>query len=98
MARLLTSSFGCVVRPRCGNPTATVLQRPSNSGRKPARRTISRALLLQGLEFDYVAIADASHFARERLAQAKLFYVAILRSTSLLTIASENPVLRLSTP
>ncbi|MBK7616958.1 MAG: UvrD-helicase domain-containing protein [Burkholderiales bacterium] len=78
--------------------TVTVRQRASNSGRKLPRRTVSTPLLLKGLEFDHVVIPDATHFARERLAQAKLFYVAISRATRSLTISSSNPTLRLSTP
>ena len=78
--------------------TVTVRQRASKSGRKLPRRTVSTPLLLKGLEFDHVVIPDATHFARERLAQAKLFYVAISRATRSLTISSSNPTLRLSFP
>jgi DNA helicase-2/ATP-dependent DNA helicase PcrA len=78
--------------------TATVRQRTSNSGRKLPRRTVSTPLLLKGLEFDHVVIPDATHFSRERLAQAKLFYVAISRATRSLTISSSHPTLRLSMP
>lgn len=78
--------------------TVTVRQRASNSGRKLPRRTVSTPLLLKGLEFDHVVIPDATHFARERLAQAKLFYVAISRATRSLTISSPTPALRLPIP
>ncbi len=78
--------------------TVTVRQRASNSGRKLPRRTVSTPLLLKGLEFDHVVIPDATHFARERLAQAKLFYVAISRATRSLTISSSSPILRLASP
>lgn len=78
--------------------TITVRQRASNSGRKLPRRTVSTPLLLKGLEFDHVIIPDATHFAKERLAQAKLFYVAISRATRSLTISSSSPILRLSPP
>lgn len=78
--------------------TVTVRQRASNSGRKLPRRTVSTPLLLKGLEFDHVVIPDATHFARERLAQAKLFYVAISRATRSLTISSSTPTLRLPIP
>ena len=78
--------------------TMTVRQRVSNSGRMLPRRTISTPLLLKGLEFDHVVIPDANHFARERLAQAKLFYVAISRATRSLTISSSTPTLQLQIP
>lgn len=76
--------------------TANVRQRTSNSGRKLPQRTVSTPLLLKGLEFDHVVIPDATHFSKERFAQAKLFYVAISRATRSLTISSSNPTLRLS--
>ncbi len=75
--------------------TVAVRQRVSNSGRKLPRRTVSTPLLLKGLEFDHVVIPDAKHFERERIAQAKLFYVAISRATCSLTISSSTPILRL---
>lgn len=78
--------------------TATARQRASYSGRKLPRRTVSTPLLLKGLEFDHVVIPDASHFAKERHAQAKQFYVAISRATHSLTISSPNPILRISIP
>lgn len=78
--------------------TVTVRKRASNSGRKLPRRTVSTPLLLKGLEFDHVVIPDATHFGRERLAQAKLFYVAISRATRTLTISSSTPVLRFPVP
>jgi len=53
---------------------------------------------LKGLEFDHVAIPDATHFARERQAQAKLFYVAISRATRSLTISSSERFIRLPVP
>ena len=67
-----------------------IRQRVSNSGRRLPMRTVSTPLLLKGLEFDHVVIPDASHFTRETLAQAKLFYVAISRATQSLTISAPN--------
>jgi DNA helicase-2/ATP-dependent DNA helicase PcrA len=67
---------------------ATIRQRVGVAGRRLPKRTVSTPLLLKGLEFDHVVIPDATHFARERQAQAKLFYVAISRATRSLTIAS----------
>lgn len=67
-----------------------IKQRASNVGRRLPGRTISTPLLLKGLEFDHVVIPDATHFMRERQAQAKLFYVAISRATHSLTIGSSS--------
>lgn len=78
--------------------THSVRQRVSNSGRKLPKRTVSTPLLLKGLEFDHVVIPDAPHFARERQAQAKLFYVAISRATQSLTISSSERFIQLPVP
>nr|WP_315232148.1 UvrD-helicase domain-containing protein [uncultured Albidiferax sp.] len=78
--------------------TASIRQRVSNSGRKLPKRTVSTPLLLKGLEFDHVVIPDATHFANEREAQAKLFYVAISRATRSLTISSSCRWLSLPIP
>lgn len=78
--------------------THSVRQRVSNSGRKLPKRTVSTPLLLKGLEFDHVIIPDATHFANERQAQAKLFYVAISRATRSLTISSSEQIIRLPVP
>lgn len=75
-----------------------VRQRVSNSGRKLPKRTVATPLLLKGLEFDHVVIPDATHFANERFAQAKLFYVAISRATRTLTISSSQRFLRFEPP
>lgn len=75
-----------------------VRQRVSNSGRKMPKRTVSTPLLLKGLEFDHVVIPDATHFANERQAQAKLFYVAISRATRTLTISSSQRFIQLPAP
>jgi DNA helicase-2/ATP-dependent DNA helicase PcrA len=75
-----------------------VRQRVSMAGRKMPRRTVSTPLLLKGLEFDHVVVPDASHFAAERQAQAKLFYVAISRATRSLTLTSPNNRLSLPAP
>ena len=75
-----------------------VRQRLSVAGRNLPKRTVSTPLLLKGLEFDHVVVPDATHFARESQAQAKLFYVAISRATRSLTLASSERVLRFSVP
>ena len=69
---------------------ASIRQRVANSGRRMPLRTVSTPLLLKGLEFDHVVIPNAGHFQRERLASAKLFYVAISRATSTLTISAAD--------
>nr|WP_315495094.1 UvrD-helicase domain-containing protein [uncultured Rhodoferax sp.] len=78
--------------------TTNVRQRVSLSGRKLPKRTVSTPLLLKGLEFDHVVIPDASHFATQRNAQAKLFYVAISRATRSLTITAPDRWLILPPP
>ena len=78
--------------------TAIIRQRVSNSGRKLPKRTVSTPLLLKGLEFDHVVIPDATHFANERHAQAKLFYVAVSRATRSLTISSSQRFIQLPPP
>ena len=78
--------------------TTNVRQRVSMSGRKLPKRTVSTPFLLKGLEFDHVVIPDASHFTRQRYAQAKLFYVAISRATQSLTITAPDRWLKLPPP
>ncbi|WPC67999.1 UvrD-helicase domain-containing protein [Rhodoferax ferrireducens] len=78
--------------------TARIRQRVSASGRKLPKRTVSTPLLLKGLEFDHVVIPDATHFGKERKAQAKLFYVAISRATQSLTISSPERIITLPAP
>lgn len=77
---------------------ACVRQRATNSGRWLPTRTVSTPLLLKGLEFDHVFIPDATHFASESKAQAKLFYVAISRATRTLTIGSSSRYLQFPAP
>lgn len=75
-----------------------VRHRISMAGRRLPRRTVSTPLLLKGLEFDHVVVPNASHFAGERQAQAKLFYVAISRATRSLTITSQESRMLLPRP
>jgi hypothetical protein len=77
---------------------ARIRQRASITGRRLPKRTVSTPLLLKGLEFAHVVIPDATHFLRERQAQAKLFYVAISRATQTLTIASSDRYLQFPAP
>ncbi|HEX6706082.1 MAG TPA: UvrD-helicase domain-containing protein [Albitalea sp.] len=67
-------------------------------GRRLPKRTVSTPLLLKGLEFDHVVVPDATHFANESKAQAKLFYVAISRSTHSLTVTGPQAFLQLPPP
>ena len=78
--------------------TDSIRQRVSASGRKLPKRIVSTPLLLKGLEFDHVVIPDATHFAREQYAQAKLFYVAISRAKRSLTISSSQRLLSFPAP
>lgn len=75
-----------------------IRQRVTNTGRHLPTRTVSTPLLLKGLEFDHVLIPDASHFKRENLAQAKLFYVAISRATTSLKITASSRYLQFPIP
>lgn len=76
----------------------SIRHRVSNSGRKLPKKTVSTPLLLKGLEFDHVVVPDATHFAKESKAQAKLFYVAISRATRTLTISSSSRILKFPVP
>ena len=75
-----------------------IRERTIHSGRAKQKRLISTPLLLKGLEFDHVLIPDASHFLRERVAAAKLFYVAISRATRTLTITSPTRYIQFPVP
>lgn len=75
-----------------------VRQRLSLTGRAPVARTISTPLLLKGLEFDHVLVPDAGHFVKQKVAAAKLFYVAISRARHTLTISSKTPILEFPLP
>lgn len=94
-------AMGDLAAGRCQSMTEAadrVRHRSSMAGRKLPRRTVSTPLLLKGLEFDHVVVPDATHFATERYAQAKLFYVAISRATRSLTITSREQHVRLNVP
>ena len=75
-----------------------VRQRVSTSGRGIQKRTVSTPLLLKGLEFDHVVVPDAAHFTKETFAAAKLFYVAISRARTSLTISSSSRFLTFPVP
>ena len=59
--------------------------RVRRQGRAVEKRTVSRTLLIKGLEFDHAVILDATEH------DAKNFYVAATRPTSSLTICSVSP-------
>jgi DNA helicase-2/ATP-dependent DNA helicase PcrA len=83
----------------CFRDAATaVRQRVSTSGREIQKRMVSTPLLLKGLEFDHVVIPDAAHFMSESTAAAKLFYVAISRARTSLTISSSSRYLTFPVP
>jgi len=84
-------------RPNLVVASEAVRHRLSHTGRVPTARTVSTPLLLKGLEYDHVLIPDATHFQTETAA-AKLFYVAISRARSSLTIASQRPILQFDVP
>lgn len=77
---------------------ARVRDRTSLLGRKMPRRTVSTPLLLKGLEFDHVVVPDVTHFGNEQQAQAKLFYVAISRPSSSLTVTGTQDYVVLPAP
>jgi len=54
-------------------------------GRPVEKRTISRTLLIKGLEFEHALILDAAEH------DAKNFYVAATRPTMSLTVCSKEP-------
>ncbi|SPB14780.1 hypothetical protein NOV72_02012 [Caballeronia novacaledonica] len=90
-----------LARGRAGSAVAgatAVRQRVSLTGRSPHKRIISTPLLLKGLEFDHVVLPYATHFAQQRLAAAKLFYVAISRATRTLTVSGRERFLQFPVP
>ncbi len=58
------------------------------NGRKPEWKTISRTLLIKGLEFDHAIILDAS-----KLQNKMHFYVAATRGSQSLAILSPSPII-----
>lgn len=97
-AERAVSEFAAGRASTMSDAVGSIRQRVSNSGRKLPKRTVSTPLLLKGLEFDHVVVPDAAHFAKERKAQAKLFYVAISRATRSLTISSSSRWITLPIP
>jgi len=61
-------------------------------GRKPSNRTVSRTLLIKGLEFDHAIVLDAGQLS------AKELYVAMTRGSKSLTIISSSNILKKEVP
>lgn len=64
-----------------------VRNRTRQYGRQPEYRTVSRTLLVKGLEFDHVVILDARELDRKNL------YVALTRGKLSLTVLSSGPTI-----
>lgn len=69
---------------------ATVRDRARMGGRADRRRVASRTLLVKGLEFDHVIIANAQNFTDPRQ-----LYVALSRAKKSVTVIGKNPLLHL---
>ncbi len=71
-----------------------VRDRTRESGRTAELRTVSRTLLVKGLEYDHALILKAD---LDQL-NAQEFYVAATRGRQTLTVLSDKPVLQFSAP
>lgn len=69
-----------------------VRSRTSMVGRRLPKRTVSRTLLIKGLEFDHAIVLDADALT------AKELYVALTRGTHSLTVLSTSPTVQKSAP
>jgi DNA helicase-2/ATP-dependent DNA helicase PcrA len=67
--------------------------RARHRGRAVERRTVSRTLLVKGLEFDHAVILDAIDFD-----DARHLYVAMTRGSKTLTVCSKERTMRLPAP
>jgi DNA helicase-2/ATP-dependent DNA helicase PcrA len=65
-----------------------VRNRTRQAGRAVEYRTVSRTLLVKGLEFDHAVVLDAAEH------DLRNFYVAVTRASKSLTVLSENPKIR----
>ena len=63
-----------------------------HTGRQMSQRSVSRTLLIKGLEFDHAIVLDAGPL------NAKELYVALSRGSRTLTVLSEQPVVRKHPP
>lgn len=69
------------------NAAWAVRDRVRRNGRAAERRTVSRTLLVKGLEYDHAIVLDADKL------DSKQLYVALTRGSHRLTILSRQPVL-----
>ena len=63
-------------------------QRRKRIGRRDFQRTVSRTLLIKGLEFDHSILLDADKF------DSKNLYVALTRASTSVTVISPDPILK----
>jgi hypothetical protein len=70
----------------------SIRNRTRITGRTPDNRTISRPLLVKGLEYDHAVVLNAERFPAPEL------YVALSRSRKTLTVASKKPYLQPAPP
>ncbi len=79
-----------------GSTAVTSLARVRDSirhtGRRPAKRVVSRTVLVKGLEYDHVIIADAA-----ALGTTRNLYVALTRARKTLTVFGASGVTRYKT-
>lgn len=72
------------------NELAAIRDKLRHSGRRQHARVASRTVLVKGLEYDHVIIADAS-----KMRDPKNFYVALTRAKKSITIISSSPIITL---
>lgn len=70
---------------------AAIRSRLRYTGRKPREKILSKTLLVKGLEYDHVVIANA-----DSIGNHKHLYVAMTRPRKTLTILSASPIIRLT--
>ncbi|WP_394845218.1 UvrD-helicase domain-containing protein [Pendulispora brunnea] len=70
------------------------------SGRPVEPRSVSRTLLIKGLEFDHALVLDANEFENSKQPGdgARHFYVAVTRGARSLTVLSQQQGVRFSVP
>ena len=74
-----------------------VRDRSRRNGRRPENRSVSRVLLIKGLEFDRAVVLDATP-RRSGGFSAKEAYVALTRGTRMLAVLSSDPVVTYPAP
>jgi hypothetical protein len=78
----------------------TLRNRLRATGRSVAPRSVSRTLLIKGLEFDHALVLSADEFEDPKKPGdgARHFYVAVTRGARSLVVLSAKPQLRFSVP